>query len=176
VSIQSAGRPHGVGGLPPEPGFYGWWAARGHIPAIPCVPHPEGDRICLLYVGIAPRDANSEGRLRSRVLNQHIRGNTGSSTLRYALASLLLEGLALKPYKKGKKCLLPPDDNERLSAWMNGSLSLTWCARAEPWIYEAGVIEAMEPPLNLAENVGHPLYSLMKAARAGFRDATDASV
>ncbi len=60
----------------------------------------------LLYVGISPRRPSSSGLIRSRVIDQHVRGNTSSSTFRYVLASLLLKELALTPRATVKKIVL----------------------------------------------------------------------
>lgn len=49
---------------PEEPGFYSWWCDEEALPhSVPLVRHPELP-IGLLYLGIAPDKAESEGNLR----------------------------------------------------------------------------------------------------------------
>jgi hypothetical protein len=158
-------------GIPREPGFYAWWAATGAIKGVPPNPNPMVEGLDLFYVGISPRNARSTRNLRARVVDNHLNGNTGSSTFRLTLASLLLETLKLTPLRRGKKVILPPDQNTKLSRWQRDHLRLTWCVQPEPWLYEEGVIRTLAPPLNIATNAQHPFYVTLRAARAGFRAA-----
>jgi hypothetical protein len=161
-----------AGGIPENPGFYSWWIAPGSIPGVPHHPHPLADvDLGLLYVGIAPKFATSKQTLRSRVLKNHLGGNTGSSTFRFSLASLLLDAEQFAPTVTATKYTLTRDDNRRLSAWQRAHLFLTWCEQPRPWEVEADVIAAMQPPLNLAENHAHPFYDTLHEARCRFRQA-----
>jgi hypothetical protein len=153
------------------PGFYAWWVTRGAIAEAPHHAHPLDEELGLLYVGISPARPSSRGTIRSRVLGQHVRGNTSSSTFRFVLASLLREELALTPRRTASKVALDLDDNARLREWQLGHLSLTWCERERPWEVEAGVIALMRPPLNSAGNRDHPSHPRVGAARAAFRAA-----
>src|SRR5919201_1333832 len=85
--------------LPAEDGFYAWWVRPGTIPSIPPTPHPSQEWD-LFYVGIAPGRAGSSATLASRVGGQHISGNTGSSTFRFSLASLLFDEMAWRPLRR----------------------------------------------------------------------------
>ncbi|MDQ6750281.1 MAG: hypothetical protein M3Z33_05965 [Actinomycetota bacterium] len=38
-----------------------------------------------------------------------------------------------------------------------------------PWDAEAGIIEEMQPALNLAGNAAHPFYETMRQARSRFK-------
>jgi hypothetical protein len=105
VDLSVAMTPEREGGLPARAGFYAWWADRDAVPGLPH-PHPTQTDLGLLYVGISPTRRDSSGLIRSRVINQHIRGNTSSSTFRFALASLLLEELDLKPQATANKVVL----------------------------------------------------------------------
>jgi hypothetical protein len=125
----------------------------------------------LFYVGTAPRDESSQAKLRSRILRQHIGGNTGSSTFRFTLASLLFESMEWPPVLKNTKTVLLPDDNKTLSAWQQEKLRLTWAVHDAPWSVEPIVIGRLEPPLNLAGNATHPFYDTVSSARARFRSA-----
>jgi hypothetical protein len=160
------------GGIDKCPGFYAWWIAPGSIPGVPHHPHPSPDiHLGLLYVGIAPKFATSKQTLRSRVLKNHLSGNTGSSTFRFSLASLLLDAEQFAPTMTTTKYTLTRDDNRRLSAWQRAHLFLTWCEQPQPWQIEGDVIAAMQPPLNLAENREHPFYDTLHEARGRFRQA-----
>jgi hypothetical protein len=159
------------GGIPNEAGFYAWWTLSGAIPEVPPQPHPTARATDLFYVGIAPRDATSTSTIRSRVLDFHLGGNTGSSSLRQAVAALLLDSLALAPRRATKKVVLPKEDNKRLSTWFEEHLLLTWCKFPEPWSIEDLVIAVLRPPLNLAKNSAHPFYPALKTSRRRFRAA-----
>jgi hypothetical protein len=144
----------------------------GSIPDVPSHPHP--DDACdldLLYVGIAPKFAGSRQTIRSRVIANHLGGNTGSSTFRLSLASLLMDAEQFQPVVTAMKCMLTRADNQRLSAWQRSNLSLTWCDQPEPWAIEGDVVAAMQPPLNLADNHDHPFYETMHRARCRFRES-----
>ena len=154
--------------LPAAPGFYSWWSRRGAL-AVPHVPHPLHDDICLLYVGISPARETSRQTIRSRVIGNHLNGNVGSSTFRFVLAALLIDALDLHPYLRGTKVALSAHDNARLSAWQREHLLLTSFAREQPWEIESEVIAQLAPPLNSAANAVHAFYPTVRAARAELR-------
>jgi hypothetical protein len=106
VDLNAAMAPEREGGLPAKAGFYAWWSERDAIAGVPHHPHPAQADLGLLYVGISPTRQNSSGLIRSRVIDQHIRGNTSSSTFRFVLASLLIDELALNPQATAKKVVL----------------------------------------------------------------------
>jgi hypothetical protein len=175
VSPVDAKRNAHDGGLPDSPGFYAWWHVPGSLPAVPSHPHPsDAIRLDLLYVGIAPNSVTSKQTVRSRVVGNHLGGNTGSSTFRYSLAALLMDIQKFQPNRRGAKYVLSNDDNRRLSEWQQAHLRVTWCEHTEPWKVEAGVIATMKPPMNLAENAAHPFSANMSAARRRFREAAGA--
>jgi hypothetical protein len=159
--------------VPRQAGFYAWWARRGAIEGVPRQPHPLDDNLDLFYVGISPRRASSQQKIYKRVLGHHLGGNTGSSTFRFALASLLLDELQLTPTIRGDKTVLSYEDNCHLSDWQTDNLRLTWCMRARPWEIEDEVIALMQPPLNCAANALHPFYRRVRDARAEFRRRAD---
>ncbi|WP_222195369.1 GIY-YIG nuclease family protein [Modestobacter italicus] len=154
--------------LPAAPGLYAWWARFGALPGISGPRHPEA-ALQLLYVGIAPNGAASQATLRSRVVGDHIRGTTGSSTLRRSLAALLSEQQGWRSRWTTRPVLVNADEL-RLSEWMGEKLRLTWAEHPEPWTVEAQVIAALEPPLNQADNQSHPLYEFVRDARKRWRD------
>ena len=169
--VEDALRPEADGGLPAKPGFYAWWVARGSIDGIPHHPHPARPELGLLYIGISPTRPTSGGVIRSRVIDQHVRGNTASSTFRFVLAAFLVNELTLTPRATTKKVILDREDNARLRQWQFEHLRLTWCERARPWEVEDAVIALLQPPLNCAANENHPFHPRVAAARAAFRAA-----
>ena len=171
ASLNEVSRSPDEGGIPEEAGLYAWWVQRGAIPEVPFVPHPTEPETGLLYVGISPRDEQSSMNLRDRVVRNHIGGNTGSSTLRFVLASLLMEGMGLKPLRMKTKVVLSGSDNSRLRDWQVKHLRLTWCEREAPWKVELEVIRAMRPPLNSRGNSAHEFRATVASRRAAFREA-----
>lgn len=171
VELATATSTGAHGGLPAKAGFYAWWIERDTIPGVPHHPHLARPEFGLLYVGISPKRPGSRGLIRSRVIDQHVRGNTSSSTFRFVLAAMLLDELQLKPRATLKKVVLDRADNDRLRRWQFDHLSLTWCERERPWEIEDAVIALMQPPLNSAANVAHPFHGTVSAARAAFRIA-----
>ena len=148
--------------MPRESGLYAWWAPAGLLPAVSGPAHPSVDGLELLYVGLAKN-------LRARMVGNHFRGPTGSSTLRRALIALLMpsEGYTTRWTKTR---VVPIDaDEARLSAWMRQHLRVPWAQHPEPHAVEAPVIAELTPPLNQAHNKSHPLYSRIAAARAIYR-------
>jgi len=171
ATLDAAARSPDSAGVPAVGGFYAWWVVRGALAGVPGRPHPSEAGLDLLYVGISPGSASSSQSLRSRLLGNHIGGNTGSSTFRVTLASLLMAKLRLEPHKRQRKVVLGREDNTRLREWQEANLKLTWCERPNPWSIEGEVIAAMKPPLNAAGNSAHPFYTTLKESRADFRAA-----
>jgi hypothetical protein len=161
--------------LPATSGFYAWWMNRGALPDVPHVPHPSDSDVALIYVGISPSRATSRRTIRSRVLDNHIRGNVGGSTLRYVLAALLVEALDLQPRQHGRRLVLANGGEARVREWQRENLSLTWCERKRPWEVEHQVIAALAPPLNSAGNSRHPFHARVREARAAFRQLATAA-
>lgn len=157
--------------LPAENGIYAWWTTRGTIPEVPERLHPRDETLQLFYIGIAPKDSKSSARLKSRIVGNHLGGNTGSSTFRFALAALLMDTLGFTPHLTKTKYVLPNSQNQALSAWQRQHLKLTWVEHDQPWLIEEGIIVALGPPLNLAGNASHPFHSTLSEARARFREA-----
>ena len=159
--------------VPAAAGLYAWWAPFGAVPGISGPRHPT-DAVQLLYVGISPNGPTSNATLRSRVVGDHIRGTTGSSTLRRSLAALLNEQQGWRSRWTTRPVLVNRDELA-LSEWMAERLRLSWAEHPEPWTVEAEVIAELEPPLNLAENRSHPLYTEVQQARKRWREAAAAT-
>lgn len=169
-TIAETSRSPQDGGVPELPGVYAWWIQDGVLPDVPTAPHPTEPR-GLLYVGIAPSRESSPATLRSRILQQHIGGNVGSSTFRRSLAALLFESKGWVPVKTETREVLTTEDNAALKTWQRDNLRLAWVHVAMPWDAEATIIEEMQPALNLAGNAAHPFHETMSAARARFKSA-----
>lgn len=175
VPPKSLGEAQSPDELPAEPGLYSWWAIRGSIPAVPHYPHPALPDLDLYYLGIAPSGVRSAATIRSRVIGNHIRGNTGASTLRLTLAALLFEDNGWEPVAKGKKTLLKPQDNKDLTHWQHEYLLVCWAVHPEPWSIEHEVIRRLQPPLNLEGNTTHAFAATVSAARKNFKEAATPS-
>jgi hypothetical protein len=116
------------GGLPRTDGFYAWWARNDALPTVPVYPHPR-EATRLLYVGIAPgrdpvkcKPGSRSSTLRSRINDQHIDGNTGSSTLKLVLAAFLMDERGYRPERRSKKTVLNHEDRLDLRAWQEAQL------------------------------------------------------
>lgn len=166
VSVDVARR-----SLPDVAGIYAWWTDSESIPGVPECPHPDNAALQLIYVGRAPQRSSSSATLKSRVVGNHLGGNTGSSTFRFTLASLLMESLGFTPQQTKTKFVLPKSQNQALSEWQMRHLRLTWAEHDQPWLIEDDVISRLKPPLNLDGNASHPFYPQLVQARARFRDA-----
>lgn len=148
--------------IPAGPGLYAWWGAPDVLPGIVGPAHRSVPGLELLYVGIG-------SGLRARMVDRHVRGGTGASTLRRSLAALLLDQEALRTRWTTTRVVLVPEDEKRLTAWIRDHLHVTWCEHPEPGSVEPDVIAALGSPLNLDHNVGHAAYGTVKAARTAWR-------
>jgi hypothetical protein len=148
--------------IPSRPGLYAWWGAPGILPSITGTPHPTFPELDLYYVGIG-------GDLRGRMVDRHVRGGTGGSTLRRALAGLRQQQEQYRTRWTTTRVVLTSDDERRLTAWIREHLLVTWVEQADPDGIEPVVIYAMRPPLNQDHNQHHPDYLTVKAARAAWR-------
>ena len=157
-------------GLPAQAGVYAWWTRKGSIPSVPRCPHPTEGELDLFYIGISPSRSTSTATIRSRVKGNHIGGNTGGSTFRLTLASLLFEQKGWKPFMRGRP-LLSAADNKALTKWQHEHLLITWAVHPEPWSIEHEVIGQLQPPLNLSGNRSHRFAATVSLARRRFKDA-----
>jgi hypothetical protein len=160
VPVATARLSAAEGGAPAMPGFYAWWLKDRRA-----LPDVFGGDNGLLYVGIAPRDADSSETIRSRVVRKHLGNAIGSSTFRFTLAALLWEGKHWNPETRGTKVALPPQECIALTAWMAEHLDVSWVEAQGPWDYECRLIEALQPPLNGQHNGKHPFFGIRKEAR-----------
>jgi hypothetical protein len=147
--------------LPSSPGLYAWWGAPGALPGITGPAHPTEPRWELLYVGKA-------SSLHKRVVQNHLLGPSGSSTLRRALAGLLIPTEHWLTRWTSTRVVLVASDEVRLTAWMRTHLAVTVVVHDAPGTVEDAVIEELAPPLNVAGNTAHPAYPVVRAARAAW--------
>ncbi len=148
--------------LPRDSGLYAWWAPRGTLPDVQGPAHPSVDGLELLYVGLAQN-------LRTRVSRNHLRGPTGSSTLRRALVALLMASESYRTRWTTDRVVPVEADEARLSEWMRAHLRVTWAVHPDPKAVESTVIKELGSPLNQRDNKAHPLYETIRAARAAYR-------
>jgi hypothetical protein len=137
--------------VPPRPGLYAIYAGAKVWHALG-LGEPPDDRP--LYVGRA------EDSLLSRDIRTHFgNGRTGQSTVRRSVAALLRETLDLRgiprnPQKPGyfSNYGLSPENDRKVTKWMLEHLLLGVWAPASITtlrLVEVGVIQRLEPPLNL---------------------------
>lgn len=136
-----------------HPGLYSWWGddrARRLLAAgleVDVLPP-------LLYAGQAgatkwPSGKRSNATLRSRIGQQHIRGNARSSTFRLTISTILLAELDLQPAPGGR---LTPESNQVVSNWIATHLrvaTVPFPDRDRLGVIEAAVVGRLDPPLNL---------------------------
>lgn len=158
----SAGRVVGSAGLD-SPGLYAWFVDRAGAADL-----TEGlgltVRAGLIYAGQAGA-GGSTATLGSRLLRNHIGGNTYGSTFRLALASILKRRLRLTPMD-GRR--MDPSGEPRLSAWMADHVSVAFVPvtdRGRLGLIETRVLAALDPPLNLSKVPPSPVRARLSSLR-----------
>jgi len=177
-AVQALGgqpRRAGAADVPNAPGLYAIWADGAVTEQLGI---GQDGRAAPIYIGKAERS------LRDRDLRAHFgvddaKVRSGSSTLRRSVAALLADELELRPVPRGKTASdaskdfsLHPEDERRLSAWMQDRLDLTtWALPVALGIrlgdVESRVIRHWDPPLNIM-HAPTPRTAL-RAARAVLR-------
>lgn len=165
----------GAAHVPTEPGLYAIWADGAVTEQLGI-----GSQSCAtpIYLGKAERSLRDRDlRIHFGVDDAEVR--SGSSTLRRSLAALLAEELELRPVPRGKTAgdaskgfSLHPEDEARLSAWMQDRLELTtWALPVALGIrlrdVELRVIRHWDPPLNIMHATSS--RTALRAARAALR-------
>jgi hypothetical protein len=136
-----------------NPGLYSWWADDEARRALAAGLDTEV-LPALLYAGQAgatkwPSGKRSNATLRSRIGQQHIRGNARSSTFRLTLSTILLVELRLAPAAGGR---LNPSSNRVVSEWIATHLRVAIAPfpdRDRLGVVEAAVVGRLDAPLNL---------------------------
>ena len=155
-----------------SPGLYSWWADStaealfaqvGYISTGQCI-----------YIGQAgatqPSGKTSSATLKSRILNNHIRGNASSSTFRLTISAILRDPLDLHLVKPES---VTPDDNRRVSGWIRDHLRVTIMPvddRNSLKKIEQEVIDMLDPPFNLDKRHTTALRQHLKELRKRFRE------
>ena len=133
-------------------GLYSWWAdEEAEELFLQAGGVPVGQ---LIYVGQAgailwPSRKESTATLKSRILNNHIRGNPSSSTFRRTISAILREPLNL--HLAGPRKLMP-EDNQLVSRWIENHLRVAivpWENRHALERVEQAVLDMLDPPFNL---------------------------
>lgn len=125
-------------------GLYSWWAdSIGAKMLTTGLGHHVNPG--LIYVGQAGATSKngipSKTTLESRLRQNHLGSNSGSSTLRRSLGSILAQSLRAEAI-----------DEAALTDWMNTHLQVITVAVADPRLIgslEQQVLDALNPPLNL---------------------------
>lgn len=146
-----------------NPGVYAWFVDQ---PGATAISSGLGVVVAtgLIYGGQAGAGLSS-ATLRSRVLNNHIRGNVTASTFRLTLAAILCGELGLT---RGGGRALEGDGEQLLSRWMADHLSLAVAPVADRGrlaILEAIVLAELDPPLNLQGMVPTPVRAAVARLR-----------
>jgi hypothetical protein len=159
LSARPVPIPVATGALPRGSGVYAWWAKPSVFPDLPGMPNPADATDRLLYVGRATS-------LRGRITKNHLR-RSGSSTLRRTLAGLLMPTTGYRTMWTDRAVLIP-EDEVRLTRWMQAYLRLTWVEYAWPEEIEAELIWRMVPPLNVSGMDADDIQPAVVAAKAAF--------
>lgn len=145
--------------LPNTAGLYAWWAPSSVLPSFPGPANSADPARRLLYLGKATR-------LRSRITSNHLR-RSGSSTLRRTLAVLLMPTEGYRTMWSDR-VILVPEDEERLTEWMNKHLALTSTEHPEPLSVEGKLISRLRPPLNVDGTEQSAMRDAVKEARSRY--------
>jgi hypothetical protein len=158
--------------VPSDSGVYAWYFDQAPS-SVPTQDTHERYGHRLLYVGIAPKKPAASGKASGRTLRdrlrQHYALNAYGSTLRLTLGCLL--GLELRRIESkknpgtAKRMTFGPAEAD-LSEWMAKHARVVWVTCDEPWTVEDELIERLDLPLNLKDNVRHPFYPALTVARA----------
>ena len=140
-------------GIAGQAGLYSWWATSTATELLFQL-QAVGPPPYLLYVGQAgatrwPSGRKSTATLKSRILSNHISGNTLSSTFRHTISAILVRPLHLRVASSGRLLL---EDNRRVSAWIQQHLRIAiapWPDRDTLEAIESQVLDALDPTLNI---------------------------
>jgi len=167
--ISAAAWPGVLPGLD-RPGLYAWWVDAAGASDLS---HGLGLELPVgrIYVGQAGASSSHAGipsasTLRTRIGNDHLGAKVGKSTLRRALASILLSPLSLVVVGRKR---LDPRSEARLTAWMQGHLSIAvhGVDSGEHLVsLEEQAVKALQPPLNVEHMPPSPMRRRLQELRA----------
>ncbi|PVE19073.1 hypothetical protein DDA93_06530 [Arthrobacter sp. Bz4] len=133
-------------------GIYGWLFTPGSLP-VPDASYSYTDGFALMYVGIAPKKPDSNGkestsRLRPR-LAAHYNRDASRSTLRLTLGVLLAEELSLSLGVHGGRLNWGVDGEAQLTRWINANARVAWAENSTPWDVEDELLAYATLALNI---------------------------
>jgi hypothetical protein len=167
---QVLGRPSPT---PSAPGIYAWYFRRVP-PGVDASGCHTVDGLTLLYVGISPKEAPTNGRAPSRStlrqrLRTHFSGNAEGSTLRKTLGCLLAAetGFPLRRVGSGTRQTFTNPGEQALDDWMDENALVTWLVTDSAWELERRILHSGLPlPLNLRDNPCQAHTSFLKSVRS----------
>lgn len=152
--------------VPPASGVYAWFF-REIPPKVPTGGCIQRDDWTLLYIGISPKTATSNGTLQSR-LGYHMgktgRENAEGSTLRMTLGCLLSEALGIRLERPRNRFTFGLGE-AILTEWIGRNCYVAWTVDPEPWQLEELLIGSLNLPLNIKGNNRHPFCATLKTLR-----------
>jgi hypothetical protein len=150
------------------PGLYAWWADEEALHLLR--DSLGGDIAPLIYAGQAGATTSRQAitraaTLKSRILGQHLRAQTRGSTFALTLAAALREplGLAFAAPRK-----IDPPSRHTLALWMRTHLAVAVYPVPDPTHLvrlEEGVLDVLDPPLNLDGRGSTAVRSRLSALR-----------
>ena len=155
--------------VPKFPGVYAWYFRNfpAEIPTDGCEVH-QG--LTLLYIGIVPKNLQSQRTLHDRI-KTHLAGNAESSTLRFSLGCILSTELKIQLRRAGSGKRKTFADGEKiLDEWLANNAFVTWVIREHPWEIEKKIIQSVSLPINLKHNQSHPYHSILSEKRKAARE------
>jgi hypothetical protein len=166
--------------IPQDAGIYAWYF-DDLPPGIASGAYHVFDGRTLLYVGISPKEAPTNGAPASRQtlrtrLRTHYGGNAAGSTLRLTLGCLLARclGLTLRRVGSGKRYTFTNPGECVLDRWMAQHAYVTWAAQDEPWLIENQMLTSgLELPLNIHGNPHDHLAKVVSLIRREHRRTAD---
>ena len=155
-----------------SPGLYSWWADEAGLDDLSM---PFCTRLpALIYAGQAGATSTRSRTVRlatlcSRIGDNHLKGNIGSSTFRKTLTAILLESLDLRMQRRG---CLDAKSNAAVSDWIRAHLRVVVapCTNRHGLAeVEHTVLTRIDPPLNLMGMPATPVREKLRQLRRQLR-------
>ena len=161
-----------------QAGLYAWWADETGLAQLSNSFDTELSP--LIYAGQTGATTKNAGierlsTLRDRIGRNHLGGNVRSSTFRKTLAASLREPLGLELEAPNK---LSGASNAALTEWMHAHLRVATIGvtdRAALAVIEEGVLELLDPPLNLMGMPRTPLRIELSRRRSALGQVAPAN-
>lgn len=165
-------------GMIPDCGVYFWWVNEDGLKRLG-IPSSQNlyyirhyqVKYYLSYIGIGPRDRNSNQLLPVRIMGKHLGKRIKDSTLRYAIASIFKYQFYRKLNRKGKFDYYTDSLSEsKITSFLRKHFLISVLSDIEPWQMEKGLIQQYSPPLNIEHNKNGWYCTLIKQSRMNSRD------